>query len=168
MWWSRRRVLGLGPVVALLAGCGFKPMYGGRAGRATAAELAKIKVAPLRDRVGQIFRNNLIERLTPRGEPREPRYRLQVEITQKTVPIAIQLDTTITRYNLRLNVSFALIDTMTKRVLYRDRTRAVGSYNAVRSDFATLSAELDTARRAAREASEQVRTQPTSLVHQFH
>ncbi len=133
-------------------------MYGGRAGRATAAELAKIKVAPLRDRVGQRFRNNLIERLSPRGEPREPRYRLRVEITQQTVALAIQLDTTITRYNLRLNVNFALIDAATERVLYRDRTRAVGSYNAVRSDFATLSAELDTARRAAREASEQVRT----------
>ena len=145
--------------LAVLSACGFEPMYARRGGRDVAADLAAIGIGAIPRRIGQILRNDLIERLTPRGEPREPRYRLRVEVSgPTTVALAIQPDNTITRYNLRLRVSFSLTDTRTGRVLYRDRTRTVGSYNAVRSDFATLTARDDTARRAAREASEEIRT----------
>ncbi len=164
MWWSRRRLLGLGPVFVVLAagvslsGCGFQPMYGRRGGGRTVAALASIAVDPAADRLTQILRNDLIDRLTPRGAPAKPAYRLHLEVTRSTTALAIQPDATITRYNLRIDVLFRLSDTATGEVIHRGRTRAVGSYNAVRSDFATLSAELDSARRAARNASAEVHT----------
>ena len=92
------------------------------------------------------------------GEPRRPLYRLRVELARSKAPLAIQLDSTVTRFNLRLDATFTLIDAPTGQALYRDRARAIGSYNAVRSDFATLTAEQDTERRGARELSEEIRT----------
>ncbi|MCH7930348.1 MAG: hypothetical protein IIA01_07585 [Proteobacteria bacterium] len=161
MSWSRRRVLGhaLVAAAASLSGCGFRPMYArrGRSGNVV-DDLAAIRIDPVADRIGQSLRNDLIERLTPFGEPRYPRYRLSVQVQRSSQPLAIQADTTITRYNLRIEVSFTLTDVETGAAIYRGSARTVGSYNAVRSDFATLSAEQDTSRRAVREASDEVRT----------
>ncbi len=82
---------------------------------------------------------------------------LGINIRQSSVPLDIQSDATITRYNLRLDISFTLVDAATNLVIYRDHTRMVGSYDAVTSDFATLSAKQATARRVAREASDEIR-----------
>jgi len=85
-------------------------------------------------------------------------YSLQVEIASSKAPLAIQLDSTVTRFNLRIDATFTLTDTRTGRALYRDRARSIGSFNAVRSDFATLTAEQDTERRGARELSDEILT----------
>ncbi len=159
MWWSRRQVLGraIVPTLVVLTGCGFTPMYGGR-GRETLAEMSAIKIEPIPGRIGYFLHTDLVRRLTPRGEPRRPLYHLRVELARSKAPLAIQLDSTVTRFNLRLDATFTLIDARTDQALYRDRARAIGSYNAVRSDFATLTAEQDTERRGAREVSEEIRT----------
>jgi LPS-assembly lipoprotein len=120
--------------------------------------LAAITVEPIEDRIGQILRNELIDRLTPQGEPQNPRYRLHVTISESRAALAIQPDTSITRYNLKLYVEFSLLDAETGNELYRGTTVAIGSYNAVQSDFATLVAEQDSTRRAARKAGEDIHT----------
>lgn len=140
----------------LLGGCGFSPVYGRN--DYAAAELATIQVGQIEERIGQVLRNELIDRLTPQGEPGDPRYHLSVTITESRSPLAIQSDTSITRYNLRLNVGFSLLDSVTGEVLYDDTTVAIGSYNAVQSDFATLVAQQDSTRRAARKAGEDIHT----------
>ena len=76
-------------------------------------DLAAIRIDPVADRIGQTLRNDLIERLTPFGEPRYPRYRLSVQVQRSSQALAIQADTTITRYNLRIDVSFTLTDVET-------------------------------------------------------
>ena len=64
MWWSRAlllfAVLALGPT-----GCGFRPMYGVPSGPASSvdANLAAIRVGPIKDRIGQQLRNALVQRL---------------------------------------------------------------------------------------------------------
>ncbi|MFQ5783639.1 MAG: LPS assembly lipoprotein LptE [Alphaproteobacteria bacterium] len=158
MWWSRRQALASILAACGLSACGFEPMYGGRRGRVTSAELAAIKVEPIPDRVGQVLRNGLLDRLTPTGEPARPRYKLRVKVVQTTTALAIQPNASVTRFNLSLDVSFTLFDLADGKPLYRDHTRVVGSYNAVRSDFATVVTQQDTAQRAAREASQEVST----------
>ena len=155
---SRRGLIASAPILgaALLAGCGFSPMYARDS--SAVAVLASIAVEPIEERIGQILRNELIDRLTPRGEPPSPRYRLLVTISRSRAALAIQSDTSITRYNLRLSVTFRLLDATTGDELYRDTTVAIGGYNAVQSDFATLVAEQDSTRRAARKAGEDIHT----------
>ena len=97
-------------------------------------------------------------RRSPAGERARPLYRLRVTISRSSSALAIQPDDSITRYNLRLTARFRLYEIATGRLLYKDATTAVGSYNAVKSDFANLSAERDTATRAARAASQEITT----------
>ncbi len=144
--------------LAHLAGCGFRPMYG-EGNREALAALAAIKVEPIQDRIGQILRNNLLDRLTPFGEPARPLYRLNVEISESQRGLAIEEDDETTRFNLRISASFKLFDASTGAAIYNGSTRAVGSYNAVQSDFATLFSEQDTARRAVDVVSDEIRTQ---------
>jgi LPS-assembly lipoprotein len=158
MSWSRRQALGLALLpAAALAGCGFQPMYGGQ-GRAILAELGTIRVDRPRDRLGQLVRNEIIERMSPRGEPTVVHYKLSYTTRLNEVQLAIQDDNSITRFSLRLTVEVWLLEIASGKVIYRDKTRAVGGYNAVKSDFATLSARLDTADRIARANAEEIVT----------
>ena len=156
--WSRRRALRLGLLggVALAAGCGLRPMYAPGGEESSVPELALIRVETIPTRAGQILRNDLLDRLTPEGEPATPRYKLRVKVETRSVSLAIQPDASITRFNLLLKVRFELSDVATGEIIYRDKLRSVGSYNAVRSDFATLIAEQDTSRRSAVSASEEI------------
>ncbi len=159
---SRRgflRVLGDCSTTLLLAACGFRPLYGRRGADPAAAEMASVSIVPVLDRLDQNLRNDLIERLTPFGEPAQPRYTLFIRTRQSSSALAIQSNSTITRFNLLVNASFVLRKRATGGVLYSGNARAVGSYDAVRSDFATLTAEQDSARRTVREVSEEIRAQ---------
>ena len=159
---SRRRFLrlaGLSTTAVLLANCGFRPLYGRRGSDPAAVELAAIGIGYVSDRLSQNLRNDLIERLSPFGEPAQARYGLFIHTSRASGALAIQSDSTITRYNLTVAATFVLTDRASGQTLYRGSARAVGSYDAVRSDFATLSAEQDSARRTVREVSEDIRGQ---------
>ena len=160
--WSRRRVLRLASASSaawLLAGCGFRPLYGKRGSGSAGVEMAAIEIGLVTDRLDQNLRNDLIERLTPFGEPARPRYDLFIRTRHSSSALAIQSNRTITRFNLTVTATFVLSDRGSGKPLYRGSARAVGSYDAVRSDFATLTAEQDSARRTVREVSEDIRAQ---------
>ena len=163
---SRRTLIAFVLTAAALTGCGFSPMYA-RGGKAV-AELSAIEIEVIEARIGQILRNELLDRLTPLGAPGDPRYRLEVTISESRSALAIQSDTSITRYNLRLSVGFTLFDSETGEELYQDSTLAIGSYNAVQSDFATLVARQDSTRRAARKAGEDIHTLLTIYFSRNH
>ena len=155
---SLSRALALLLVVTLLAACGFRPLYGGREGAATAAALSQIHVAPIEERIGQELRNALIDGLAPEGQAHEMRYRLSIDVDTRRQRLLIQLDDTATRFNLFMTASFVLTEVATGVSIYSDSVRLKGSYNVVPSDFATLAAEQDAEKRVAREASEEIRT----------
>jgi len=142
-----------------LGSCGFRPLYGQRAGGSAAADLAAVQISPVNDRLGQILRNDLIERLSPLGEPTSPRYSLRAALSASSAARAIQQDTTITRYDQRIEVGFILVDLATGAGIFRGQSRAIGGYDAVRSDFATLTAQQDAVRRTVREVTEDIRAQ---------
>ena len=159
---SRRRMLGLSSASAvglLLSGCGFRPLYGRRGTEPAALEMAAVEIDQVRDRLDQNLRNDLIERLTPFGEPARPRYGLAIQTGQSSSALAIQSDSTITRYDITVSASFTLTERASGRILFRGNARAIGSYDAIRSDFATLTAEKDSARRTVREVAEDIRAQ---------
>jgi LPS-assembly lipoprotein len=143
----------------VLSGCGFRPLYGRRGSGPAALEMAAVEIGLVRDRLDQNLRNDLIERLTPFGEPAQPRYALSIQTSQSNSALAIQSDSTITRFNVTVSAAFTLTERASGRILYRGNARAIGSYDAIRSDFATLTAEKDSARRTVREVSEDIRAQ---------
>ncbi|MEW5703986.1 MAG: hypothetical protein AB1781_05300 [Pseudomonadota bacterium] len=145
-----------------LAACGFHPLYekapGGSGVSVATDELAYIRIEPMPDRLGQEFRNALLDRITPMGEPPQPKYFLRVAASESTQKFGLRADETATRANLRLAVTYVLYDVVTRKVLFHAKKRVVGSYNILRSDFATLAAEKNIRTRLINEASDGIKT----------
>jgi LPS-assembly lipoprotein len=157
MWWFRL-ALALA-LLGLIAGCGFRPLYGTRGGSdATVSELAAVTVTPIAGRLGQLVRNHLREQLSPRGTPGPARYRLDIALIRASEGLAIKKDEEITRSNLRLTATFALRAAAGGDALLEGQTRSIASFNLVRSDFANLIAERDAESRVAREVGDQIAT----------
>lgn len=157
---TRRAALGLALAAVLppLAGCGLRPIHGSALGRAVNPRLAAVEVGELDGRLGYVFRDYLIEELNPAGLSVPSAYALEIGLQRELNALAIQLDDTITRYNLIVAVRFALRRKADGRTLYESALRRVASYNVRREPFATLVAEQDAERRAAREAARGIRT----------
>jgi LPS-assembly lipoprotein len=158
--WSSEGAARVALLVALvlLTACGFRPLYGEGDGRGERirAELAAIEVSRLEERLGQILRGALIDELDPTGEGEPARYDLIVGLTRTSNALAIQLDATITRYDMVLRAPYALRRRADGAVLHRGTVRRVASYNVRREPYATLVAEQDAERRAAREVAREI------------
>jgi LPS-assembly lipoprotein len=153
----RAALLGL---CALLGACGFRPLLKpAEDGSGVREELLAIEVPQLTGRVGYLVRDGLVEELNPTGLEVPGRYLLDVSLRRRTSALGIQLNNTITRFNLTLVARVSLVDASTRRTLYRSVIRRVASYNAIRAPYAELSAELDAERRAAREVSVDIRNE---------
>jgi LPS-assembly lipoprotein len=148
----------LGVALALSA-CGFQPLYGrpGAQARSSVDHMAAIRISPLADRVGQQMHNLLRDRLNPRGRPRDPAYRLDVEIREVRRELGIRKDETATRANLILSADFTLRELGSDLVLLKGRTSSVNSFNILTNQFATTFAESDARERALRELSDNIR-----------
>ena len=149
----------LGAALALSA-CGFQSLYGRSDAQAQSPvdQMAAIRIAPLKDRVGQQMHNLLRDSLNPRGQPSDPTYLLLVGINETLQELGIRKDETATRANLILSVNFTLRDIGSDRVLLRGTTSSANSYNILTSQFATQFSESDARKRALREISDSIRT----------
>ncbi len=144
--------------MVLLGACGFRPLYGTDATGGAPGELATIKISPIPDRLGQQLRNHLLDLLSPRGRPADPRYVLTVRLEQATQRLAIEKDAFATRANLRLTALYSLQDPNNRENVLSGKSLVVSSYNILDSEFATLMAEKDAKARAAREIAHDIRT----------
>jgi LPS-assembly lipoprotein len=162
MSWSRRQLgrIGLGTAAAiLLTGCGFQPLYRERPeDGAVAADLASVRIEPLRDRVGQQMHNFLRDRLNPRGQPAAPGYRLTLQLTESLSELGVRRDETATRANLRMQAQFALLSYVDKIPLLTGRSTSTTSYDILENPFATTVSEGNARERALREIADDIRT----------
>ena len=118
--------------------------------------MAAVAIDFIADRPGQILRNELLDRLVPFGAAATPRYVLAVELEESRQNLAIRRDDTATRANLILTANFTLSERATDEVVLQGRSRSFNSYNISTFEFATLSAETDARRRAARALAEDI------------
>ncbi len=125
-------------IVAVLAGCGFRPMHATFADGAVADELAQVYIAAIPDRVGQRLRNDLLDRMTPKGVPAKNAYRLEVNLTSTRPPTALSTSDLATRRNYSLTARFTLTSSDGKKRLMSGQYRALTSFDIVDSEYATL------------------------------
>ena len=145
------RSVAIAALCATLAGCGFHPMYGGN----LAPELSSIYVEPIAERDGYELRNTLIDRLDSDGRPQGKKYRLKITLNESSQGIALQNDATITRYNNTLDARYVLTDAKGD-VLTQGVQSELSAYNVVNSPYATLTAQQDSAKRAAQDMAERI------------
>lgn len=152
----RRTLALLGLILLALPGCGFRPLYGGLEGSQRQAQLASISITPIQTRLGAELRNDLIDRLTPNGEPDKPHYRLDLTLSEQKTGVGIQPDASVSRWNYTLTADYRLIDLTTNKQVHKGRTQSITAYNVAASQFATLSAAQDAERRAAIDVSNEI------------
>ena len=130
--------------------CGFRPLYA-TAGDDynTAANMARVNVALINDRVGQLTRNALLETLTPRGQRKTPLYDLKVTLSESTSEQGFTKDNEATIADYLIDAKYELVRRSDTKVLRSGGVRARTSYNIVDSDFASIEAE-DAARNGCR------------------
>ena len=155
--------------VLLLAACDFQPLYGrgGEGNVDTSARLAAVGIDFIADRPGQLLRNELLDRITPRGAPADPRYRLTVTLSESRQNLAVRRDATATRARLTLSAAFRLLDTNNGLELLSGSTRSINSYNISSSDFGTISAEADARRRGAQDLAEDITARVAIFLQQI-
>lgn len=146
---KRRALLALASTLPALAGCGLRPLYGEAAdGGAVADELAAVRVETPKTPLGWTLADLLARELGFAGAA-AARYRLVVELERRRNVLAVQLDDSVTRYELTLIARFRLFELDGGRELLRSEDRRVAGYGVLRQPYATLAAERDAERRAA-------------------
>ncbi len=143
--------------LAALAGCGFRPLHSQNSG-GSAAHLAEIRITPIADRIGQQIHNLLLDKLNPMGPPATARYVLTVTVSESLQNLAVRKDELATRANLVIRANFSLARPRDGSTLMTASAVSANSYNILRSDFGTLTAEKDARARAVREISDQIKT----------
>ncbi len=161
MWSCDTAAAGLAPLaalaaLALLAACGFQPLYGQGPRQADPGQLGNIEVAPIADRLGQITRNHLLDRLNPGGRPLAPEYRLDVSLKERKTRLAFRKDATATRALMQLVAQYRLTEISSGTPVHNGASRATASYNIVASDFATIASEKNARERVSRIVAEDI------------
>lgn len=143
------RSLAVLALVAVLAACGFQPVNAPsrpEAGAAAVPPGAQVRVQPIPDRLGQLLRNKLVQRLSPAGGEGKPTYLLSVGLREDIFDTTFRQDETATRRNLRLRAEYRLSRANSGEVVLRGRARSTNSANILDAPYATEVSE-----RAARE-----------------
>jgi LPS-assembly lipoprotein len=137
-----------------LSACGFEPLYGDQDnGVATEDLLSRVFVPPIADRLGQLVRIELTNRLTPRPA-QDPLYVVTVEVNESRQGLAVRRDDSATRANLILNVQFVLTRFSSSDPLLSGQIQSTNGFDILVSDFATLAAEKGARRRGARDIAD--------------
>ncbi|MDJ0950053.1 MAG: LPS assembly lipoprotein LptE [Alphaproteobacteria bacterium] len=139
----------------MLTACGYRPLYAPQ-DPAAAPDMSTVKVRLIEDRSGQALRNLLLDRMNPNGEPANPEYELEVELTEDRRNLGLRKDETATRADLTVQANYELRKVGQADIVLVGRSRSVSSFNIVQSQFATLAAETDARKRALRELSDQI------------
>lgn len=149
-----------------LSGCGFRPMYGSESTSAEAeALLGSVAVAPIgNDRVGQVLRNDLIDRISAGRSATNPRYRLDVKLESNELGGLVQSDASITRYVVTLRGNFRLVDVKTGQPVMTEVARTTAAYNVPASEYAAVSAQADAYNRASGALADEIRARVASFL----
>lgn len=165
----RRRTPMILLTLALLvcSGCGFTPLYGARdsAGIPVGArQVQSIALDPIPGRGGQILRNALEDALHLGGREEAAHYRLNVTFEIKKIPVIIQDDASISRYNMLLVSRYRLMRAADEAVIDSGEIKRMGSYNVSDADFSSYTAEQDTIKRNILELAEEYRLRLSALL----
>ena len=121
--------------------CGYEPIYSKK--NIQSNELSLIQVKNIKDRPGQILRNNLIDIFNSADQKKRPRYLLEVNLTEGIQEIGYRKDLSATRSNLSITADYRLKNIKKEEIIYKGQALAISSYDIVESLYATMIAEKD-------------------------
>ena len=152
------RSLVLVGLLAALPACGYRPLYATDSnGGSVATDLSNIAVQETGTRIGQQLRNKLLSTMRPAGQEGQDLYRL---VLTPAVTDLVQADQGlggVKRHRLRLNVSFALYENKSGKVVKSGKVASSIGYDTVYQPVADMQAKDNAIERAVVEASSDIR-----------
>lgn len=124
-----------------LNACGFKPMYKKTAYNDLSQQTSKISIPPVKGydgKWGVDLRNSLLNQLTPDGKPANPKYYLNITLSQPAITdYTIKNDGIASSYLITINANYMLINANTKSVILNKNAVSQISYNILKDQFST-------------------------------
>lgn len=157
----KSRIIAVLAMVAFISGCGFEPLYvekkssedwyyNNEFDTGITEEMASVKVELIKDRIGQLIRNDLLDKLTPKGQPKEPKYYLKVyNIEKDEIDQALRNDITATRKKVIYKVHYMLQDKEHKKLIDSTSMAYLG-YDILRDPYSTTAAQKKNEKNAAK------------------
>ena len=143
--------------VAALAGCQLRPLYAGGSSGPVAEMLRHVEVAPIAGRNGWLVFDKLKEQLgTSGGAGGAPAYRLDVELDDEIIGLAIRGDRAATRERRILRARYQLVQLADGQVLLDATAGSDAGIDVVASEYATVAAEQTALERLAVEIADQI------------
>lgn len=125
--------------IMCLSACGFTPLYTSQETLKITEETAQIEILPIPNYYGFLISNNLNDRLNPEKKNVSKIYNLSVQLN----PIIyedqmIQENNLSTNKKIIIRATYTLTNRKTGKVLIQTTTSVSGSYNILKSPYATV------------------------------
>ena len=148
-----------------LSACGFEPLHGrSYQERTITGELAAIKVDTPSGILGELLRAEIEDGVNPEYQNVQPRYRLQVELTEQDVPLFINIDGTANRGEIRYLSNYTLVRLSDNTILNQGKISRVSSYNSSQTaDYAAFVSKEDAKKRAILELAQDYKLRLANL-----
>jgi LPS-assembly lipoprotein len=142
-------------------------MYGTPSGAVTGvnADLAAIRIAPIKDRIGQQLRNSLLQRLSPRGEAADYTYTLQVKLSEAVSNLGFRKDTLATVANLSMSAQVILL--RDGAVLLGETVSTTVYFDHLGPRYASVATERDAEERAITQLADNIRNRVAVAVQRY-
>jgi LPS-assembly lipoprotein len=127
--------------VALLSGCGLRPVYSNGTHGAVAKSIGHVEVAPIEGKAGWLVRNALDDKLAAISSGEGPAYRLVIKLDDNIQGFGVRADDTITRERRTLRARYQLIDGATGTQVLDDTAGSDVGIDVASSEYATIAAE---------------------------
>ncbi len=149
-------------ILMLTSACGFEPLYAkksvegsdyyvGSYNEASVKEyMSTIAISLIPDRIGQETRNNLLDSLTPLGQPKNPQYRLEIaKIVEDETEQALRQDITATRIRVKYIAKYTLFDNNYNKILQGDAI-SYSSFDVLSSPYSSTMSRKKTTSETAK------------------
>jgi LPS-assembly lipoprotein len=153
----RRALLALLLLTApLLAGCGFEPLYGEHTRGAMEADLASIKIMPIREHIGQLLQWQLEKDFNPDGVAAPQLYALHVALAVKRDFLVTEPNNVAPRASVSAAADMALTTLDNKTILYRGKIQSIADYNIGTDAYAAEIDKSSAEKRIVQDIGEQI------------
>lgn len=135
-----------------LSACGFTPLY---ARPGVEGGLASIETIAADGRGGYLLREQLDDALAhPQGGPAT--YKLAFAVNEQRFARGVRLDNVANRYELRMSVTWRLLDAKSGAEVHKGLTEVSVTYDSADQPYAAIAAQQDGQERAATEAARKI------------
>ena len=175
--YSRKIILVV--IATLLWGCGFEPLYvekktssewyyDNEFDTGIREEMASVKVELIQDRIGQLIRNDLLDKLTPKGTPKHPKYFLKItDLKKEEIDQALRNDITATRKKVIYTVYYTLKNQQYETLLTGNSVAYLG-YDILRDPYSTTFAQKKQEKNAAKIIANDISLRLGAYFHSLH